>query len=244
MNAPIHPADPLESVTSDVPGAIVREGPARCPHCGTPVEGDEDVYCCAGCELAAQIIAGAGLEAYYEEREAYAPRPQARKVDWAALPVQDQADGTCEATFAIDGLRCASCTWVTEHVLAQTAGVQDAHVSYASGRAVVRFDPQVVPLDRVVQRVAALGYSPRPAEQRSRGDRDSLVRLGLASFVAANVMLLSATMYAGWWDGMDDGFAQLFRWTMLILATPAVTWSAAPFFRGGTRVWVRVSERR
>ena len=120
-----------------MPGAIVREGPARCPHCGTPVEGDEDVYCCAGCELAAQIIAGAGLEAYYEEREAYAPRPQARKVDWAALPVQDQADGTCEATFAIDGLRCASCTWVTEHVLAQTAGVQDAHVSYASGRAVV-----------------------------------------------------------------------------------------------------------
>jgi len=144
----------------------------------------------------------------------------------------DQPDGTCEATFAVDGLRCASCTWVTEHVLARTQGVQDAHVSYASGRAVVRFDPQTVPLERVVQRVAALGYTPRPAEQASRGDRDLLERLGLASFVAANVMLLSATLYAGWWDGMDDGFAQLFRWTMLILATPAVTWAAGPFFRG------------
>ena len=48
---------------------------SRCPHCGTPVEGATDAYCCAGCELAAAIIRGAGLEAYYREREAFAPRP-------------------------------------------------------------------------------------------------------------------------------------------------------------------------
>lgn len=205
---------------------------SRCPHCGTPVEGDEDVYCCGGCELAAQIIQGAGLERYYDEREAPAPRPQGRKVDWAALPVRTLPDGTCEASFAVDGLRCASCTWVTEHVLQDTSGVVDAHVSYASGRASVRFHPDDVQLAQVVQRVAALGYDPRPADVTSKGDRSLLVRLGLAAFVAGNVMLLSASVYAGWLEGIADGHAQLLRWTMLVLATPAVTWAAGPFFRG------------
>ncbi len=205
---------------------------AQCPHCGLPVEGEADVYCCAGCELAARIISGAGLERYYEEREAPAPRPSDRRVDWEALPVEGLRDGTCQATFALDGLRCASCTWVTEQVLHRTDGVLDAHVSYASGRATVRFDPARVDLGGVVHRVAALGYRPRPADALSRGDRDLLVRLGLAAFVAGNVMLLSASLYAGWWEGMADGHAQLLRWTQLVLATPAVTWAAAPFFQG------------
>ena len=29
---------------------------SRCPHCGTPVEGDADSYCYHGCELAARLI--------------------------------------------------------------------------------------------------------------------------------------------------------------------------------------------
>lgn len=205
---------------------------ARCPHCGTAVEGPDDTWCCSGCELAAQIISGAGLDRYYDEREAFAPRPEGRRVDWAALPLEERSDGTCEAVFALDGLRCASCTWVTEQVLDRTDGVVDAHVSYASGRATVRFDPERVALPDVVQRVAALGYQPRPAEAPGRGDRDLLTRLGLAAFVAMNVMLLSASTYAGWLDGIADGHAQLLRWAQLILVTPAVTWAAAPFFRG------------
>ena len=61
---------------------------SRCPHCGTPVEGPDDVWCCAGCEMAAAIIAGAGLERYYREREAFAPRPEAAVGGWETVPVE------------------------------------------------------------------------------------------------------------------------------------------------------------
>jgi P-type Cu2+ transporter len=208
---------------------------ARCPHCGTAVEGDVDAYCCGGCEVAARIISGAGLEQYYAEREAFPPRPEARAFDAGALPVTVDRDGSCQVTFGLDGLRCASCTWVTERVLERTPGVLDAHVSYASGRATVRFAPDRVQVDGLVKRVAALGYVPRLPEQTGSGDRDLLVKTGLAAFVAGNVMLLSASIYAGWWDGIADEHAQLLRWTQLVLATPAVTWAARPFFRGA---WV------
>ncbi len=205
---------------------------ARCPHCGAAVEGAEDAYCCHGCELAAEIIRDAGLERYYAERETWAPRPSGKAPGWSAAPVHELEDGTCETRLHIDGLRCASCVWVTENVLAATGGVVDAHVSYATGRATVRWDPHAIDLDGVANRIAQLGYRPRPLGEERAPDRDLLVRLGVATFAALNVMLIYASLYAGWWSGMAPRFVALFDWTALALATPVALWCAEPFYRG------------
>ncbi len=209
--------------------------PARCPHCGTPVEGPEDAFCCPGCELAAQIIREAGLERYYAERTEYAPRPAPETGDWGRVPVAADAAGICEARLVVDGLRCASCVWVTEQVLERTPGVLAATVSYASGRATLRWDPAVVDLPALARRIASLGYRPRPLGVEAAPDRDLLLRLGVAAFAAMNIMLLAATVYAGWWGNMDPRYAALFRWTTLVLATPVALWCAEPFFAGAWR---------
>lgn len=206
--------------------------PARCPHCGTAVEGTADTWCCHGCELAARIIREAGLDRYYAEREEYAPRPSGRSVGWSAAPVEELADGTCEARLHVDGLRCASCVWVTENVLAVTDGVVDATVSYATGRATVRWDPQTTDLDGVANRIASLGYQPRPLGEESAPDRELLVRLGVATFAALNVMLIYVSLYLGWFSGMAPRFVALFQWASFALATPVALWCAEPFYRG------------
>ncbi|MDP2958228.1 MAG: heavy metal translocating P-type ATPase metal-binding domain-containing protein [Longimicrobiales bacterium] len=215
--------------------AAVRGGAprvSRCPHCGTAVEGAEDAFCCAGCEMADAIIRGAGLERYYADREVYAPRPEPLGAGWDALPVEQGEDGLCEIRLAIDGLRCASCVWVTENVLQRTTGVTDATVSYATGRATLRWDPSKVRLGELVGRIAGLGYRPRLLGEEGRPDRDLLLRLGVASFAAANVMMYASALYAGWFGGMEERFAALFRWMSLILATPVALWSATPFYAG------------
>ncbi|MFQ5536886.1 MAG: heavy metal translocating P-type ATPase [Gemmatimonadota bacterium] len=225
---------PLNNSPSD-PGDAVRPAAAsvsRCPHCGTPVEAAEDEFCCAGCEMAYAIIRGAGLERYYEEREAFAPRPEPLTGGWDTLPVEPDESGFCEIRLAVDGLRCASCVWVAEHVLERTVGVEAATVSYATGRATLRWDPQRVGLDELAGRIAALGYRPRLLGEESSPDRDLLMRLGVAAFAAANVMMFSAALYAGWFGGMAPRFVALFQWMSLILATPVALWSAAPFFAG------------
>lgn len=191
-----------------------------------------DAFCCAGCEAAYAIIRGAGLERYYRERETFAPRPEPLVEGWDAVPVESEADGSCRIRLSIDGLRCASCVWVAEGVLRRTDGVSDATVSYATGRASLRWDPTKVRLSELAGRIAALGYRPRVLGEEARPDRDLLLRLGLAAFAAANVMMFSAALYAGWAQGMDDRFAALFRWLSLALATPVAFWSAAPFFAG------------
>ena len=203
---------------------------SRCPHCGTPVEGGEDVYCCSGCEMAAAIIKGAGLESYYQEREAFPPRPEGGSGDWDAIPLTVGEDGMAEIRLQVDGLRCASCVWVTENVLQRTEGVEEATLSYASGRARVRWDPQTVSLGSVAGRISTLGYRPRILGEEGAPDTDLLVRLGVATFAALNIMMLSAALYTGWLGGMAPRYVALFQWISLALAAPVAIWCAEPFF--------------
>ncbi|HMV33456.1 MAG TPA: heavy metal translocating P-type ATPase metal-binding domain-containing protein, partial [Gemmatimonadales bacterium] len=153
------------------------------------MEGDADAYCCRGCEMAAAIIRGAGLERYYQDRAAFAPRPEASdRDDWARVAVVTDPAGRCEARLVVEGLRCASCVWVTEKVLERTPGVEHAMVSYATGRATLRWDPAKVDLPALVRRIAALGYRPRPLGEESAPDRGLMFRMGIAAIVAIATM--------------------------------------------------------
>ncbi|MEN0064732.1 MAG: heavy metal translocating P-type ATPase metal-binding domain-containing protein [Myxococcota bacterium] len=207
---------------------------AHCPHCGVPVDGAVDRFCCAGCETAAAIISGAGLDAWYDERDRPAPRPSAPRNDYRALPVEPVADGL-SCRLSIDGLRCASCVWLVEGVLQRTEGVHRATVSYASGRAQIVFDPDLVSIETLGGRIAGLGYVPRPIDGPSTADREWTVRLGVAAFCAANVMLLSASIYTGWFEGMAERYQALFRWSQLALATPVALYAASGFFTSAWR---------
>jgi len=182
--------------------------------------------------MAAAIIRGAGLERYYEERSEYAPRPGPAVGGWNAVPVSNLEDGTCEVRLVVDGLRCASCVWVTEHLLQATPGVEAATVSYATGRATLRWDPEAVDLDSLAGRISALGYRPRLLGEERRPDQGLLIRLGVAVFCALNIMMLSVPLYLGWISELEPRYEALFRWASLMLATPVALWCAEPFFSG------------
>ena len=80
--------------------------------------------------------------------------------------------GMEEVRIQVDGLRCASCVWVIEQVLERTPGVDQVMVSYATGRASIRWDPRRIDLTAVAGRIAALGYRPRALGEESAPDRD------------------------------------------------------------------------
>jgi Cu2+-exporting ATPase len=182
--------------------------------------------------MAAAIIRDAGLERYYEYREEYAPRPGPLRPGWDAVPVTVCDDGCAEVRLVLDGLRCASCVWLTEHILQATPGVEEATVSYATGRASLRWDPETVDLGTLAGKVAALGYRPRLLGEESKPDQGLVIRLGVATFAALNIMMMSAALYLGWVSAMEERYAALFRWASLLLATPVALWCAEPFFSG------------
>ena len=63
-----------------------------------------------------------------------------------------------EVTVPITGMTCANCVATVERTLRKTEGVDEATVNYASERAMVRFDPEVVSLEGLAAAVERAGY--------------------------------------------------------------------------------------
>ncbi|MCB9507394.1 MAG: heavy metal translocating P-type ATPase metal-binding domain-containing protein, partial [Myxococcales bacterium] len=222
-----------------------KPGERACAHCGAPVRAPVDaapdvpLYCCAGCETVAALVRDNGWQRFYDERDGFSPRPSGALTEvfdspaYAAAHAHEQADGTVEARFRVGGVRCAACVWLSERAISCQPGVVDAHVSYGTNVATVRYDPRTTRLSSLAATVASLGYTPVEPTLARHADRDDLVRLGVAAFCAMNVMLIHIAIYLGEARGdMAARYLALFSWASLVLATPAVFYSAVPFFRG------------
>ncbi len=226
----------------------------RCDHCLAAfpdaealLERDGEVerlFCCAGCLGVWRLVREEGLGRFYEERRweasglPAAVRPGAAPLaDLSAYRPVVAADGSAEIDVAIEGIRCASCIWLNERVLQRTPGVLAARVNYATHRARIRYYPATIALPAVLSRVQAAGYVPHPwveseqARARDQEVRDLLIRVGTAWFLASQLMIYSAALYAGYFQGMDRTTRSLLEWISIGLAAPVLFSAGAPFWR-------------
>jgi Cu2+-exporting ATPase len=227
-----------------------------CDHCALPIpaggliaeriDGAERRFCCRGCQGAYRIITGAGLGSFYSRRRwdepGLPPGAFAAAGDDAHLSrfVTPTPQGA-EIVFLLAGIRCASCVWLNEQVLAGLDGVLEARVSHATHRARVRFDPQRTSPAALFAAVARLGYVPRPwtadaVQQAAERERRSLLlRFGTACFLSMQLMAFAFALYAGYFQGIDPGSKRLLEWLAAAVSAPVVFYCGWPFLRGGWR---------
>lgn len=232
---------------------------SSCFHCGEPVPRGVDLrvdidgaprrMCCAGCKVAAELIRDLGLENYYRFREAGGAPTPPEPGDAGRFEVYDRpqmlacVSQTCggsplrESDILLEGIRCAACTWLIESSLARVEGVEEAQVALATGRMRLVWDPARVRLSELLARVAALGYRPLPVqgnvvlEAQARERRTHLKRVFVAAIGMMQVMTFAAAVYLGLPRGMEEVYHQFFRYISMLVATPVVFYSAAPFFK-------------
>ena len=234
-----------------------------CYHCGLPVpedSGEGRQFCCRGCHMAYEWIHASGLEEFYRRREGNeSPRPE---VDSSAIQtellaydtdafharyVRQDGTGISEVSLFLEGIHCAACVWLNEKLLSSLPGVQKARVNFATHRATVRWDRQQTPLSTMIMTLRRIGYHAEPYDiemvegRHGQRHRDLLIRLGVAGFGAANVMLIAVALYAGYWQGMEPQFKSYFHWVSWLIATPVVFYSGWIFHRDA---WVGLRARR
>ncbi len=78
----------------------------------------------------------------------------------ASFPTEPAASATAE--LAVVGMHCGSCVALIQESLVEHDGVAEASVDLDSGRAVVRYDPDLVGVDALRAIVADAGYSATP----------------------------------------------------------------------------------
>ncbi|HML68295.1 MAG TPA: sulfite exporter TauE/SafE family protein [Clostridia bacterium] len=86
----------------------------------------------------------------------------------------------------IDGMTCISCQNKIEKKLRNTAGVQNANVSYNAGTAVVAYNPDIISIKNIVQIIQKLGYQASSARQKPNTSRT----VGLLIIIVALYVLL------------------------------------------------------
>jgi Cu2+-exporting ATPase len=186
--------------------------------------------------MVSELASEGGWDRFYELRQGYSPRPEPGDVSSFDHPAfleahsRVEADGRRVADFQIGGLRCAACVWLIERGVGRLPGVESIHASFSTGRARVVWSEGSVRLSQIARRIQELGYQPRIGGSAPRTAHALLGRLGVAAFISMNVMMLSVSIYLGWFEGMEERHAALMRWMILALATPAVFYSSQPFF--------------
>lgn len=235
--------------------------PHHCFHCGEPVprgadypiriDGQVHPACCRGCQAVAQTIIDSGNADYYRLRTELPKTPEAaleelKKLELYDLPEVQQsfvkAEGDIrEASLILEGIVCAACIWLNERHIMQLPGVIAADINFSTHRARVRWDNSRIKLSDILKAVSEIGYRAYPfdtsrQEELFRQERNAAIRrLAIAGLGMMQVMMYALPVYLAEEGTMTHDIEMLMRWASLILTTPVVFYSSAPFFLGAWR---------
>ena len=151
--------------------------------------------------------------------------------------VRARADGTAELNLVIQNLHCPSCIPQIERPLQRLSGVIEARVNLSTRRLRLRWRPEAAEVGDLVATVAKEGFQVAPfdpvglSEAQGAQDQALLRALAVAGFAAANVMLLSVSVWSGLVSDMGPATRALFHWLSALIALPAVVYAGRPFYR-------------
>ncbi len=145
------------------------------------------------------------------------------------------ASGTHKLSLNVTGAKCGGCMSKIEAAMMALPGVQIARLNLSNGRLEVAWTGPL-DADDVAQGVASLGYgvsafSTSSAEaQKQKEERGLLVAMGVAGFAAANIMLLSVSVWAGYGE-MGEMTRRTLHALSGVIALPAIAYAGRPFFK-------------
>lgn len=145
------------------------------------------------------------------------------------------------ATLTVENMACGACMNSIENCLNSLSGVNSARANLSVKRVFVSYDPHSVSIKDLLEILGTQGY--RAAEYFEDGlteqkgpNRDLLKRVGVAGFAAANIMLLSVSVWAGAGSDMSSSTQTLFHWLSALIALPAIAYAGQPFFASAFEV--------
>ncbi len=133
--------------------------------------------------------------------------------------------------LSLSGMTCASCAARIEKSLNRLEGVS-ATVNFATEKAAVEYDPELVATDQLVAAVEALGYGAAVPEPGGSGREAPAVEGEPAELVALRQRLVVSTILTVPVVLMAMFTALQFtnwQWLSLTLAAPVAVWGAWPF---------------
>lgn len=218
-----------------------------CAHCGEPCPeaqpGTELNFCCNGCATVYEILNTHDFQKYYclNEKPGITVKPVA-KSKFAYL---DQPENKAEITrfknatqtvavFYLPQIHCSSCLWLLEHLSRFNANILGSQVNFITKKITVTFLHNNLSLREVAELLSMLGYTPHTetdtADAKATKNIKPVIKLGVAFFCFANIMMFSFPEYVGLNHDNNPQFLNFFRTANLILSLPVLLYCAREIF--------------
>lgn len=152
-------------------------------------------------------------------------------------PYLDESDGVVRLNLLVEGIHCGGCVNRIETALTRIDGVIEARANLTTRRLSIAWTSGTANAGDLIHVLEALGFSVAPFDpaRLERGDeiaeKELLRAMAVAGFAAANVMLLSVSVWAGHFQDMGSATRDLMHWVSALIALPAIAYAGTPFFR-------------
>ncbi len=222
-----------------------------CDHCGDVcsherVKLEDKVFCCHGCKTVYELLNQHGLCAYYELNE-HPGNPQKlnfRKDKFAFLDdpqiaqkfIQYADEDQVHVSFYLPQIHCSSCLWLLENIHKVNPAIISSRVSFSQKEVFLVYQTAETSLRDVVETLSRIGYEPHLSldevteKQVRKTSRKSWLKIGLAGFCFANIMMLSIPDYLAGDQSVEPLIQRVFTILILGLSLPVITYCSADFF--------------
>lgn len=152
-----------------------------------------------------------------------------------ALASHALGDGLLQLDLSVPDVHCGGCIASIETALRALPFIRVARVNLTSRRVTCVYaemdgGARTDPTD-IVSAIGAAGYrahlSTAKAAETDRTRNQLLLAVGISGFAAANIMLLSVSV----WSGADAATRDMFHWISAMIAAPALVYAGRFFFR-------------
>ncbi len=228
---------------------------ASCFHCGDSCDDysqllfDDKKFCCSGCKTVYQILNKNSLCEYYNFNDAAGVKVKnerdAKKFAFLDNPVlaakfitfanQQQT----AVRFYLPQIHCSSCLWLLENLYKINEAIFSSSVNFPDKEVVIHFNQFNISVRELAELLASIGYEPHISldvdsnitKKHKVLSRKALIKIGVAGFCFANIMMLSFPEYLGLNSMAKDGLSvSVFRWLNLFLSLPVFFYSGTEFF--------------
>lgn len=225
----------------------------KCYHCGEDCYDDsihigEKVFCCSGCKLVYELLDSHEMCEYYAFEKTpgtSTPAEAGHKTKFQYLEdenvrnklVQFSDGKTASVTFFIPVIHCSSCVWLLENLNRLNPLIISSRVNYLKKEVYITFEETAGSLRQVVELLASIGYEPQinlnsmQEEAEKENNRDLYIKIGVAGFSFANIMLFKFPEYLAGNQTIDPTIGGFFNYLSLLLALPVLLYSSQSYFQ-------------
>lgn len=159
------------------------------------------------------------------------------------LAASTAADGARTLRLAVPGMNCGGCVASIEAAARAVPGVEQARANLTRKSLTASWRGTAGCGGDILAALQQVGFDafPMHAEDADTLDgavrRDLIMRMAVAGFASANIMLLSVSV----WAGASDATRDLLHWISALIAIPTVVYAGRPFF---SSAWSGLKARR